>query len=98
MVTGLGTLMGCRTSRLLKEVRLARKLAMAAYRVLLRGPTSRCLTHNEEDKEYLSSTFEVSSTRFFVTPGCGVDPKVFPYFEKLSNNSPKIISCARTSN
>jgi glycosyltransferase involved in cell wall biosynthesis len=91
MVTGLGTLMGSKDPRLVKEVRFGRSLAMSAYRFLLTGKNSRCLTHNEEDKEYLSMTFGVDPKHFFVTPGCGVDPKVFPFFSHYMSHTSKVI-------
>lgn len=91
MVTGLGTVLGSKDPRFVDDVRLARKILLSAYSYLLSGPNSRCLTHNADDKQFLASTLEIEPANFFVTPGCGVDPKVFPFFETLPDNPRKII-------
>lgn len=87
LVTGLGPVLGSKGRRF----RLFRSIIIAAYSYLMSGRNSRCLNHNGDDKLFLARTLHASPDKFFVTPGCGVDPKVFPYFEHRSENPQPIL-------
>lgn len=87
MVTGLGTVLGDRTARF----RFHRIVALFFYRLLFSGRNSRVLTHNQEDKEFLVRRTGVDPAKVVVTPGCGVDPACFPFFERLPENDPPVI-------
>jgi glycosyltransferase involved in cell wall biosynthesis len=87
MVTGLGPVIGSKGG----EFRAMRAAILAVYRFLMSGRRSRCLNHNHEDKEFLVKRLRASPDRFFVTPGCGVDPAVFPFFEHYAGNPRPVI-------
>ena len=87
MVTGLGTVLGDRTS----AFRMHRTIALQFYKYLFSGKHSRVLTHNHEDKEFLVRRTGVDPSKVVVTPGCGVDPTLFPFFEKVADNNPPVI-------
>jgi len=87
MVTGLGSVLGDRTSKF----RLYRAIVLVFYRFLFSGRNSRVLTHNQEDKDFLVRRTGVRPDKVVVTPGCGVDPRFFPFFEELPKNEPPII-------
>lgn len=87
MVTGLGTVLGDRTARF----RLHRTIALQFYRFLFSGKNSRVLTHNQEDKDFLVQRTGVDRSKVVVTPGCGVDPSLFSFFERLPDNDPPVI-------
>lgn len=87
MVTGLGPILGSRGRRF----RLMRSVILAAYALLLTGRNSRCLNHNVDDKRFLAQRLRADLDKFFVTPGCGVDPDVFPYFAQRPNNPVPVI-------
>jgi glycosyltransferase involved in cell wall biosynthesis len=87
MVTGLGPVLGSKG----QEFRLFRTIIIAAYAFLMRGRNSRCLNHNFEDKAWLARTLHASPDKFFVTPGCGVDPEVFPFYEEYAGNPRPVI-------
>ncbi|MFL6132949.1 MAG: glycosyltransferase, partial [Nocardioidaceae bacterium] len=61
------------------------------YAFLMSGRNSRCLNHNEEDKAVLVRRTRASRSKFFVTPGCGVDPLVFPYVDERPSNDPPVV-------
>ncbi len=83
MVTGLGPVLGSTGSRF----RLFRTVIEIAYRFLMTGRNSRCLNHNEEDRWYLAQKLHADPDKFFVTPGCGVDPTYFPFNESVADNA-----------
>lgn len=87
MVTGLGPILDPRSSRF----RWQRWLMMRIYGYLLRGKNSRCLVHNHEDKAYLVNMLNVNPLKIFVTPGCGVDQRNFPFFAEAPRRVEKII-------
>jgi glycosyltransferase involved in cell wall biosynthesis len=87
MVTGLGPVLGSKGRRFW----IFRAIIMGAYRYLMSGRNSRCLNHNNEDKLFLARKLGAKPDKFFVTPGCGVDPALFPYFEKRADNRHPII-------
>jgi len=87
MVTGLGSVLGDRTAKF----RLYRVIVLAFYRFLFSGRNSRVLTHNHEDKDFLVRRTGIDPAKVVVTPGCGVDPRVFPFFEDLPKNDPPVI-------
>jgi glycosyltransferase involved in cell wall biosynthesis len=87
MVTGLGPVLGSKGS----DFRLFRRIILTAYRFLMTGRNSRCLNHNSEDKVFLAERLHADPGKFFVTPGCGVDPEVFPFFEHYAGNPRPVI-------
>lgn len=87
MVTGLGPVLGSRGRRF----RLLRTLLLAVYRYLLTGRNSRCLNHNAEDKQFLAERLGVDPDTCFVTPGCGVDPRAFPYRAEHPGNPHPVV-------
>ena len=92
MVTGLGPVIGSKGS----EFRAFRMIIMVVYRFLMTGRNSRCLNHNHEDKAFLARKLHADPAKFFVTPGCGVDPEVFPFYEEYADNPrPVVIVPAR---
>jgi glycosyltransferase involved in cell wall biosynthesis len=87
MVTGLGPVLGSKG----KRFRLFRTIILGVYRYLMSGRNSRCLNHNADDKRFLARTLHADPAKFFVTPGCGVDPELFPFFEERANNAHPIV-------
>jgi glycosyltransferase involved in cell wall biosynthesis len=87
MVTGLGPVLGSTGSRF----RLMRSVILAVYALLMTGRNSRCLNHNADDKAFLARRLRARPDKFFVTPGCGVDPAVFPFFEEWADNPKPVI-------
>jgi glycosyltransferase involved in cell wall biosynthesis len=87
MVTGLGPVLGSKG----KRFRLFRTIILGVYRYLMSGRNSRCLNHNADDKRFLARTLQADPAKFFVTPGCGVDPELFPFFEERANNAHPIV-------
>ena len=92
LVTGLGPVLGSTGRRF----RLFRRTILTVYRYLMSGRNSRCLNHNSEDAAWLSQRLHADRDKFFVTPGCGVDPAVFPYHaERAGGPVPVIVTPAR---
>jgi glycosyltransferase involved in cell wall biosynthesis len=92
MVTGLGPVLGSKGSRF----RLFRRIILTVYAFLMTGRNSRCLNHNADDKAFLAKRLRADPAKFFVTPGCGVDPSVFPFHERYAGNPrPVIVMPAR---
>jgi glycosyltransferase involved in cell wall biosynthesis len=92
MVTGLGPVLGGKGPRF----RFFRTIILTVYAFLMSGRNSRCLNHNSEDKLFLAKRLHADPDKFFVTPGCGVDPTVFPFFEHYAGNrTPVIVMPAR---
>jgi glycosyltransferase involved in cell wall biosynthesis len=92
MVTGLGPVLGGKG----QQFRLFRTIIMTVYAFLMRGRNSRCLNHNSDDRVFLAKRLHADRDKFFVTPGCGVDPGVFPFFEHYAGNpAPVIVMPAR---
>ena len=87
MVTGLGPVIGSTGP----TFRTMRTVILAVYRYLMSGRNSRCLNHNADDKRFLARTLHASPAKFFVTPGCGVDPELFPFFEERAGNAHPIV-------
>jgi glycosyltransferase involved in cell wall biosynthesis len=87
MVTGLGPVLGSKG----KQFRVFRVLIRAVYAFLMSGRNSRCLNHNAEDKVYLAKALHADPDKFFVTPGCGVDPSVFPFLEQPAGNPVPVV-------
>jgi glycosyltransferase involved in cell wall biosynthesis len=87
MVTGLGPVLGSTG----KRFRLIRALIFSVYRYLMSGRNSRCLNHNGDDRLFLAERLHADPGKFFVTPGCGVDPEVFPYFEERAGNEHPVV-------
>jgi glycosyltransferase involved in cell wall biosynthesis len=88
MVTGLGPVLGS-TGRQFLAIRT---VILAVYAFLMSGANSRCLNHNREDKEFLARRLRANPAKFFVTPGCGVDPEVFPFHEERAGNPVPVIA------
>jgi glycosyltransferase involved in cell wall biosynthesis len=92
MVTGLGPVLGSKG----RQFRLFRTVILTVYSFLMSGRKSRCLNHNSDDKVFLAKRLHADPDKFFVTPGCGVDPDVFPFFEHyVGNPIPVIVVPAR---
>jgi glycosyltransferase involved in cell wall biosynthesis len=87
MVTGLGPVLGG-TGR---QFALFRAVILAVYAFLMSGRNSRCLNHNADDRVFLARRLRADIRKFFVTPGCGVDPAVFPFFERYDDNPKPVI-------
>jgi glycosyltransferase involved in cell wall biosynthesis len=87
MVTGLGPVLGSTGPRF----RVLRSIILTVYRFLMSGRNSRCLNHNASDKRFLARTLRADPAKFFVTPGCGVDPELFPFFEERPSNARPIV-------
>ena len=87
MVTGLGPVLGSTGSRF----RAFRTIILTVYRYLMSGRNSRCLNHNADDKRFLARALHADPDKFFVTPGCGVDPELFPYFEERAGNAHPVV-------
>jgi glycosyltransferase involved in cell wall biosynthesis len=87
MVTGLGPVLGSKGD----EFRLFRTIILTVYTFLMSGRNSRCLNHNHDDKVFLARRLHADRDKFFVTPGCGVDPKVFPFFEEYADNPKPVV-------
>jgi glycosyltransferase involved in cell wall biosynthesis len=88
MVTGLGPVLGSRGRKFV----LMRSVILAVYTFLMSGRNSRCLNHNHEDKEFLARRLRADRDKFFVTPGCGVDPTVFPFNPERAGNPHPVIA------
>ena len=92
MVTGLGPVLGGKPT----DFRLFRTIILTVYAFLMSGRNSRCLNHNRDDKVFLARRLHADRDKFFVTPGCGVDPAVFPFYEDYADNPrPVIVMPAR---
>lgn len=92
LVTGLGPVLGGTGPRF----RLFRGVILAVYAYLMSGRHSRCLNHNSDDKVFLARRLHADPAKFFVTPGCGVDPAVFPFHEERAGNEvPVLLVAAR---
>jgi glycosyltransferase involved in cell wall biosynthesis len=87
LLTGMGTIFG--SDRL--QHRLARALVKPMYRYLFSGTRSRVIVHNTEDKQYLMDSLGIDQHYVTVTPGCGVDPDEFPFFEEFLPKPRKVI-------
>jgi glycosyltransferase involved in cell wall biosynthesis len=87
MVTGLGPVLGS-TGRRFRPLRTVIEIV---YAYLMSGRNSRCINHNAEDREVLAKRLHASADKFFVTPGCGVDPELFPFNEIRPANDPPVI-------
>jgi glycosyltransferase involved in cell wall biosynthesis len=87
MVTGLGPVLGSKERRFL----LLRTIILTVYAFLMSGRNSRCLNHNSDDKAFLAKRLRANPDKFFVTPGCGVDPRVFPFFEHYAENPKPVV-------
>lgn len=87
MVTGLGPVLGSKG----RQFRLFRLVILTVYAFLMTGRRSRCLNHNSDDKRFLAKRLHADPDKFFVTPGCGVDPEVFPFFEDYAGNAVPVI-------
>ncbi len=74
MKTGMGSVFG---SNKLK-VRFARFFVKLFYRYLFSGKNSRAITHNHEDKQYISDVLGMPLHHIMATRGCGVEPDEFP--------------------
>jgi glycosyltransferase involved in cell wall biosynthesis len=61
------------------------------YRYLFSDPRSRVIVHNAEDKRYLMASLAIDEHHVTVTPGCGVDPNEFPFFEGFIPKARKVI-------
>lgn len=88
MVTGLGPVLGSTGT----QFRLFRTVITVVYAFLMTGRNSRALNHNSEDKEFLARRLHAKREKFFVTPGCGVDPAVFPFNEGRAGNEVPVIA------
>jgi glycosyltransferase involved in cell wall biosynthesis len=49
------------------------------------------IVHNAEDKQYLVDSLGIDQHHVTVTPGCGVDPDEFPFFEEFVPKARKVI-------
>jgi glycosyltransferase involved in cell wall biosynthesis len=87
MVTGLGSVLGGKS----RTFKWQRAIALPIYRFLFSGKNSRVLTHNTDDKQFLVERTGADPSKIVVTPGCGVDPAVFPFFEEMPANDPPVI-------
>jgi glycosyltransferase involved in cell wall biosynthesis len=87
LLTGMGTIFG--SDRL--QHRLVRAVVKPMYRYLFSGPRSRVIVHNAEDKQYLVDSLGIDQHHVTVTPGCGVDPDEFPFFEEFVPKVRKVI-------
>jgi len=87
MITGLGPVLGSTGPRFW----LFRNTMLIVYRYLMSGRNSRCLNHNSSDKRFLARKLHADPRKFFVTPGCGVDPGLFPFFEDRPENAHPIV-------
>jgi glycosyltransferase involved in cell wall biosynthesis len=87
MVTGLGPVLGSSGRRFW----VFRNTILVVYRYLMSGRNSRCLNHNSSDKRFLARTLHADPGKFFVTPGCGVDPRLFPFFDDRPDNASPIV-------
>jgi glycosyltransferase involved in cell wall biosynthesis len=87
LLTGMGTIFG--SNRL--QHRMIRAAVKLLYRYLFSGPRSRVIVHNVEDKQYLVNSLGIDPDRITVTPGCGVDPDEFPYFDQFVQKARKVI-------
>ncbi len=85
--TGLG--------RLFEPNKLSARLALMfvkpLYKYLFSGKNSRVIVHNTEDKQFFVTELGISADKIQVTPGCGVDPRRFPFFSQLPRRTKKII-------
>jgi glycosyltransferase involved in cell wall biosynthesis len=73
MITGLGSVFSESSRR-----RWTRRIVERVYRWLFAAPRSRLIVHNEQNKRFLAARFRLDPDRIVVTPGCGVDPDLFP--------------------
>ena len=87
LLTGMGTIFG--SDRL--QHRLVRAVVKPMYRYLFSGPRSRVIVHNAEDKQYLVDSLGIDEHHVTATPGCGVDPDEFPFFEEFVPKRRKVI-------
>jgi glycosyltransferase involved in cell wall biosynthesis len=88
MVTGLGPVLGSKGRKFV----LMRSVILAVYAFLMSGRNSRCLNHNHEDQAFLARRLHAGPDKFFVTPGCGVDPEVFPFNEERAGNPVPVVA------
>lgn len=92
MVTGLGPILGSTGPRFL----FFRTVISIVYAGLMTGRNSRCLNHNSEDKAVLVRRLRADPDKFFVTPGCGVDPAVFGFNgDRPQHEVPVVVTPAR---
>lgn len=87
LLTGLGPLFGSHR----RVYGLARALIKPLYRFLFRSERSRVIVHNHEDKLFLVRDLGVRPEKVTVTPGCGVDPRQFPFLDTFSRRQPPVV-------
>lgn len=87
MACGMGSVFGGDTL----AMRMLRIVVRLVYRYLFSGPNSRVITHNEEDIRYLAETLDVPVEHTVATPGCGVDPREFPFQRRPTNDLPIVL-------
>jgi glycosyltransferase involved in cell wall biosynthesis len=87
LLTGLGSIFGSDTLK----IRIIRTVVKYLYRYLFAAENSRVIVHNAEDKSYLVQELGINADHIQVTGGCGVDPELFPFFEKPPNRRKKVI-------
>src|SRR5262245_21310877 len=86
MVTGLGSVFAAHNRR-----RHVRMLAEQVYYRIFSTDRCRIVVHNREDKTFLARRFYLPEERIVVTPGCGVDPKEFPFAADWPSGNPLVI-------
>lgn len=92
MKTGMGSVFGSDRWR----VRLVRFFVKLAYRYLFSGRNSRAITHNHDDKNYISESLGMPLHHIMATRGCGVDPAEFPRQDlPESRDAPVVLVPAR---
>ena len=88
LVPGLGTLFSSDELRF----RVARRIAIPAYRWLFRGEASRVIVLNRDDLAFMTDVIGVPRDRVFLMHGgCGVDPREFPFVEQLPARHPRAV-------
>jgi glycosyltransferase involved in cell wall biosynthesis len=80
LVPGLGTVFISKRRRF----RLAARLLIPLYRWMFCGPASRVIVLNRDDLAFMTNVIGVPRDRVFLMHGgCGVDPREFPFVDKL---------------
>jgi glycosyltransferase involved in cell wall biosynthesis len=86
MITGLGSVFSDSGPR-----HRLRPFVERLYGWLFATPRCRIIVHNEANKTFLVRRFGVPPDHVVVTPGCGVDPRAFPFSPELPRNGTPVI-------
>ncbi|HTE53297.1 MAG TPA: glycosyltransferase [Kofleriaceae bacterium] len=87
LMAGMGTVF---TSDALR-FRLMRRLVAPTYSWMFRGENSRVIVQNSDDLDLVTGELGVPRDRVHQMWGCGADPWVYPFAERLSARRPRVV-------